>query len=310
MGKTLRKQIISIFMILVFIITFMPILTTEVNAAAKTTENYSSAKALAYAKAHWDDGGKDCVVFVRACLEAGGVPRDTSRSYGYTPQQYMNYLINNNYAVKYELKTSNYYSDYYGININDNEGKIAKGDVILYYCNNKDCPKRNFHMSISNGTGHSMYKEYITCYAHNVGVNNGMACKIRHKKCGAAKNTITMYALHIKSAENGYTAIDAEAIANLKAQKPELTVAAAKKAVKLTWSAVDNTNGYKVYRSTTLNGTYKLVKTVKSGDTTTYTNTGLTGGKKYYYKVRAYNNDGFTFVYSTYSAKKSATTKK
>ncbi|WP_158587441.1 fibronectin type III domain-containing protein [Neobacillus notoginsengisoli] len=65
--------------------------------------------------------------------------------------------------------------------------------------------------------------------------------------------------------------------------------------IKTTWSAVAGASGYEVHRATSLKGTYSLVKTVT---TTTFTNTGLTKGKVYYYKVRAYRVVGGVKVYS------------
>jgi len=56
------------------------------------------------------------------------------------------------------------------------------------------------------------------------------------------------------------------------------------KKVKLTWGKIDKAASYKVYRATSKNGKYKLIKTTKS---TSYTNTGVTTGKTYYYKVKA-----------------------
>lgn len=53
----------------------------------------------------------------------------------------------------------------------------------------------------------------------------------------------------------------------------------------LTWPKVSGATGYKIYRSTSLNGTYKAIKTVK---TNSYIDSKLTVGKNYYYKVRAY----------------------
>ncbi len=63
------------------------------------------------------------------------------------------------------------------------------------------------------------------------------------------------------------------------------------KAVKISWNKVAGAASYKVYRSETKNGTYKLVKTVtvrNCNDTT------VAPGKTYYYKVKAIcsNTDG------------------
>ncbi|MDO5291709.1 MAG: GH25 family lysozyme [bacterium] len=55
--------------------------------------------------------------------------------------------------------------------------------------------------------------------------------------------------------------------------------------VKVSWSKVTGATGYKLYSSTSKNGTYKLIKTTTS---TSFTNTGLTNKKTVYYKVKAY----------------------
>lgn len=81
-------------------------------------------------------------------------------------------------------------------------------------------------------------------------------------------------------------------------------------AIKVSWTK-ENTgfkvDGYKVYRSTTnKEGSFKAVKTTTS---TSWKNTGLKDGKKYYYKVRGYRVvDGKT-VYTEWSNVVSKTTK-
>ena len=56
---------------------------------------------------------------------------------------------------------------------------------------------------------------------------------------------------------------------------------------KLNWEVVPGATGYKAYRATELNGTYEEIKAQKS---TTFTNTDLTNGRTYYYKVAATKN--------------------
>ena len=63
--------------------------------------------------------------------------------------------------------------------------------------------------------------------------------------------------------------------------------------IKTTWGAVAGANGYRVYRSTSSTGIYTLAATATS---TSFTNTGLTAGRAYYYKIRAYNTVGTTKV--------------
>ncbi|MCM8710183.1 M4 family metallopeptidase [Clostridium sp. SYSU_GA19001] len=68
--------------------------------------------------------------------------------------------------------------------------------------------------------------------------------------------------------------------------------------INISWAAVSGANGYEVYRSTSSSGTYSLVSTTTS---TSFTNTGLTTGTTYYYKVRAYTTVGSTKVYGNFS---------
>ena len=66
---------------------------------------------------------------------------------------------------------------------------------------------------------------------------------------------------------------------------------------RLTWKAVDGAVSYKVYRATSANGTYKLMKTTTS---TSYTNSSAKAGTTYYYKVRAiHSNTAANSAYST-----------
>ena len=56
-------------------------------------------------------------------------------------------------------------------------------------------------------------------------------------------------------------------------------------AAKVSWNAVTSATGYVVYRSTTENGTYTRLATISA---TSRNCSGLTSGKKYYFKVCAY----------------------
>ena len=78
-------------------------------------------------------------------------------------------------------------------------------------------------------------------------------------------------------------------------------------AVKLSWKAVSNVNGYIIYRST--NGkSYKSIKTLSSSYTS-YTNTGLDTGKSYYYKIASYRKaNSLTAIGPKSSAVKGTTT--
>ncbi len=80
---------------------------------------------------------------------------------------------------------------------------------------------------------------------------------------------------------------------------------ASSSSIKLAWAAVSGASGYEVYRYNASTGVYQLVTRVSSS-VRSYTNTGLTKNKVYYYKVRAYRMVGSTRVYGPFSPVKSA----
>ena len=69
--------------------------------------------------------------------------------------------------------------------------------------------------------------------------------------------------------------------------------------IKLTWSTVVGASGYEVYRATSSTGTYSLLTKTSF---LYYTNLGLITGRKYYYKVRAYQTIGNTNVCSKWTS--------
>ena len=80
--------------------------------------------------------------------------------------------------------------------------------------------------------------------------------------------------------------------------------------IKLTWNSLNVYGPEKVliYRSTSKTGTYSKIKTL-TGDSilnNTYTDSGLTAGKTYYYKVRIAMKYGTGHKYTPYSEIKSA----
>lgn len=61
--------------------------------------------------------------------------------------------------------------------------------------------------------------------------------------------------------------------------------------IKLFWTRTSSTSKYKVYRATSKNGSYKLIKTTTSK---IYKDTSAKPGKKYYYKVKSVKKNGST----------------
>lgn len=82
------------------------------------------------------------------------------------------------------------------------------------------------------------------------------------------------------------------------------------KRVKLYWTKVNNADGYNIYYSTSINGTYTKLKTITSGSTVKYVKKSLLQNQTYYFKVSAYRGSGATQAESALSAASSATTTK
>ena len=90
-------------------------------------------------------------------------------------------------------------------------------------------------------------------------------------------------------------------IAGVKDTTISISTSASSKAmtVKIFKSKGYAVDGYQIYRSTSgKKGTFKKIKTLEKSS---YKNTGLTSGKRYYYKVRGYRNIGEEIVYTKWS---------
>ena len=94
----------------------------------------------------------------------------------------------------------------------------------------------------------------------------------------------------ISGADSAYSEI---AVYTSKLDAPVISVSnvASSGKIKVTWDAVPGATSYKVYRATSENGTYSLMKTATG---TAYTNTNVVKGTTYFYKVVAVcaNTDG------------------
>ena len=82
------------------------------------------------------------------------------------------------------------------------------------------------------------------------------------------------------------------------------------KELKITWKKVVDAMGYKIYRATSKDGKYKLVKTVQAKNALSYVDTKLKSGQTYYYKIRAYKKFGGLTNFGAYSDTKSKKVKK
>lgn len=110
-------------------------------------------------------------------------------------------------------------------------------------------------------------------------------------------------AYHTEGATTTYGSYSDVKSANPTLGKVSLSAASASyTSIRLSWGNVSGASGYEIYRATSKSGTYAKVSAITG---TSYTNTGRTTGRTYYYKVRAYRSIGSTKAYGSYSDVKS-----
>lgn len=77
---------------------------------------------------------------------------------------------------------------------------------------------------------------------------------------------------------------------------------------KISWKKVSGVSGYRIYRSTSKDSGYKLIKTLTDDDKISYYDSDISKKKTYYYKVRAYKTVNDKKVYGKYSTIKTVYT--
>ena len=87
-------------------------------------------------------------------------------------------------------------------------------------------------------------------------------------------------------------------IARLSTPSVSAIQVASSDSATMTWASVVGAEGYEIWRAYELDGEYSLLKTVTGTETI---NSGLVGGRSYFYKVRAFYDDDGTTEYSAFS---------
>ncbi|MGH7599992.1 MAG: fibronectin type III domain-containing protein, partial [bacterium] len=129
-----------------------------------------------------------------------------------------------------------------------------------------------------------------------------------YSNTGLSANTTYHYRVRAYKVDS-HSAYSNEANATTLPKSPKapgnLTAAAvSKNQINLVWAdSANNEAGFKIERKASPAGTFGQIATV-GPNVTSYSNTGLTAGKTYYYRVRAYNAGG----HSAYSNETNATT--
>lgn len=137
----------------------------------------------------------------------------------------------------------------------------------------------------SNGTWKKQYTTNSTSYINT----SATAGKVYYYK---------VKAIYSKNS-NGNSAFSKYDYVTCDLARPEIKVSGLKKRGKIviSWKKVSGADRYYIYRATSKNGTYKKYD---SATGTTYTNSSVTKGKTYYYKVKAVY-DGKSKANSAYS---------
>ena len=110
-------------------------------------------------------------------------------------------------------------------------------------------------------------------------------------------------AYNVNSGTKGYGGAS-DAVAGKTAKRTKITsiVSTNEKTLTIKWNKITGAYGYRIKRSTDEDGTYKVVKTIKSGNTTSYKDTSVKAGKTYYYTVETMVKTGDNICYSGDSA--------
>lgn len=163
------KRVLSVLLVVVMLLAMLPLGAVSVSAADYT---YDPDAAIAYAKAHWNDGVGLCARFVSDCLKAGGFTKAYSGSVTALVSQLQPYgqtITCSGWSTTTCLTASMF------------NGTLSKGDIIVW-----KGPDAG-HVLLYSGKTNS--KGQILVYAHNAAMNE--------EPCKPDSNFNTVYAIHI-----------------------------------------------------------------------------------------------------------------
>lgn len=162
----------------------------------------------------------------------------------------------------------------------------------IYYTTDGSTPNMSSNIYNYNnfyaGTAKEKFNKPIVSYAGNLTIKTKV---IGYGKQDSAVSTFTF---------TGVTAPPTPKITKITAKKKALT---------LKWKKIKGVKGYKIYRSTSRNGSYSLVKTITKAKTVKWKNKKLQKKKTYYYKIVSYKIVSGRSIDSSYSAVKHKKTK-
>ena len=157
---------------------------------------------------------------------------------------------------------------------------------------------------VSGASGYQIYaKSSANGEYKKIATVSSSATSYTHKKLTTGKKYYYKVRAYKKVGANTYYGSFSGTVTSKPSLKVPSSVSVKKLGTgkaKLSWKKVSGASGYEIRRATSYYGTYKKVKTISSGSTTSYTNSKLSGWY-YYYKIRAYKTVNGKKVYSGYS---------
>ena len=157
--------------------------------------------------------------------------------------------------------------------------------------------------SVMNATGYNVYRstskngtyKKIGSSTTNSYTDKGLTKgKTYYYKVASYVNSNGKQILSSYSAVKSFSA-SAPAPATISAAKTKAGVA------KITWGKSTGASGYEVFMAKSSSGSYSKIATISKASTLSYTKTGLTKGKTYFFKVRSYTTVNGKKIYSDYT---------
>ena len=143
---------------------------------------------------------------------------------------------------------------------------------------------------VTGASGYNVYRKVsgASTYTKIKTISSGSTVSCTDTGAAAGKT----YSYKINAYSGSSVSIDSAVKTVKRLTQPVITVKNDSKGVTVSWKKITGASGYYVYRKASGESSYKKVKTITSGSTLSYTNTGLTNGKNYSYKVTAYSDSG------------------
>ena len=166
----------------------------------------------------------------------------------------------------------------YSVNVNSGENGYATASEVIDY-------GRNYVLECFPDEGYQVDKVLV----------NGVPVNLRNNKytiTGIKKD----FDITVSFKENEISKVKLKSVTS-----------AAYYSISVVWDSVDKAQGYEVFRMSETENEYKLLKRVQvSYGNQKYVDTGLTPGKVYYYKIRAYKMSNGEYLYGSMSEEMSA----